>query len=224
MIIDPRFNGPPGSGNGGYTAGLIGTQLTGPAVVTLRQPAPLAVELSVRRDGDRLTVCAPDGSLIAEAKPTSITDAVVPSVSFTEALDVSDSYLGFRSHPFPTCFVCGPERATGDGLRLFPGRLPNGRTATPWTVPDDIDPVMVWASLDCPGGWATALEDRPYVLGRLAAQVDAIPTVGEHCVVMGELIAEEGRKAQVRTTLYSSTGEVLARARATWLAITEGVA
>jgi hypothetical protein len=219
VIIDPRFNGPPGSANGGYTAGLVATLLPGPAVVTLRQPPPLGVELTVRHDGDRVAVYGPDGTVIAEAKPASVIDAVVSPVTFTEALTASDGYLGFRHHPFPTCFVCGPKRAPGDGLRLFPGRLPDGRTATPWTIPPDIDAVMVWASLDCPGGWATALEDRPYVLGRLAAQVDVVPAAGEHCVVMGELIAEEGRKSQVRTTLYSSTGEVLARARATWLAV-----
>ena len=47
-----------------------------------------------------------------------------------EAVAASATYPGFSAHPFPTCFVCGPERAEGDGLRLFPGRLPDGRTAT----------------------------------------------------------------------------------------------
>ena len=31
------------------------------------------------------------------------------------------TYPGLRSHPFPTCFACGPDRAEGDGLRIFPG-------------------------------------------------------------------------------------------------------
>src|SRR5262249_21151245 len=142
-------------------------------------------------------------------------------VSFGEAVTASEGYLGFHGHPFPTCFVCGPQRAVGDGLRLFPGRLPDGRTATPWTVPDDVSREIVWASLDCPGGWATWLEARPYVLGQLAAKVDEVPEPGSSCVVMGELIGEEGRLAYVRTTLYSPTGDILGRARATWVALTD---
>ena len=31
-----------------------------------------------------------------------------------------------HEHPLPTCFVCGPARAKGDGLRIFAGPL--GRT------------------------------------------------------------------------------------------------
>jgi hypothetical protein len=219
VIIDARYNGPPGTGNGGYSAGLVATHIDGPAVVTLRQPPPLDVALIVDRTDDRVVVTAPDGSVVAEAQPATITDAVVPPASWAEAVAASQHYQGFRSHPFPTCFVCGPQRAVGSGLRLFPGRLADGRTATPWTAPGDVSAPVVWASLDCPGGWAISLEDRPYVLGRLAAQVDGLPSAGEQCVVTGELIAEQGRKAHVRTTLYSSTGHILARSRATWLAI-----
>ncbi|MGR6999796.1 hypothetical protein ACU686_19670 [Yinghuangia aomiensis] len=62
-------------------------------------------------------------------------------------------------------------RTEGDGLRLFPGLLPQqpGTTATPW-VPDaslaDADgarvrPEFVWAALDCPGGWTVLGTDIP---------------------------------------------------------------
>jgi hypothetical protein len=73
--------------------------------------------------------------------------------------------------------------------------------------------------MDCPGGWAIGLEDRPYVLGRLAARVDALPAAGDGCVVMGALVAEDGRKAHVLSTVYGSDGAVLALARATWIAL-----
>jgi len=219
VIIDARFNGPSGSGNGGYSSGLVASYISGPAVVTLRQPPPLDTPLTVERVGDGVVVYAPDGSVVAEAAPEDVTDAVVPPATYSEAVTASEHYLGFRSHPFPTCFVCGPQRAPGDGLRLFPGRLDDGRTATPFTVPDDVSEPILWACLDCPGGWAVSLEDRPYVLGRLAVRIDSQPDPGAHCVVMGELIAEQGRKAQVRTTLYSGRGQILARGRATWLSI-----
>ena len=30
-------------------------------------------------------------------------------------------HAGLHDHRYPTCFVCGPERAQGDGLRIFTG-------------------------------------------------------------------------------------------------------
>jgi hypothetical protein len=87
-------------------------------------------------------------------------------------------------------------------------------------VPDEVSPALVWAALDCPGGWAVPQEDRAYVLGRMATRVDAVPAPGSSCVVVGRMTAEEGRKAHVLTTLYGPEGRVYARARATWLALT----
>lgn len=219
MIISGRFNGPPGSGNGGYSSGLVAAYVSGGSQgveVTLRRPPPLDTELSVRQEH---AVRVFDGSdLIAEAavQPVSPAEAVLP-VSFDEAVAASRSYPGFANHPFPTCFVCGPLRS--DGLRLFPGRLPDGRVAAPFAVPDDISEVMVWACLDCPGGWAVPLEARPYVLGRIAVRVNGVPAPGDRCVVTGVMTSENGRKAYAGTTLYSSAGQVLAIARATWIAL-----
>jgi hypothetical protein len=224
VIVASRFNGPPASGNGGYTAGLVASYVDSatPAVeVTLRRPPPLDTELAVRvdEDGDGVRVFA-GVDLVAEARVTTVGPAeVVPPVSWAEAVAVSRSYSGFASHPFPTCFVCGPERAVGDGLRIFPGRLDGVRTAAPFVVPSDFSPVMMWAALDCPGGWSVPLEARPYVLGRMAARIDDVPSPGDECVVTGEMVGEEGRKAYVRSTVYAPDGHVLATARATWLAL-----
>ena len=224
MIIAERFNGPPGSGNGGYSAGLVGSYVDSPApVVTLRVPPPLDTPLTVSPDdAGGVRVHDPAGVLIAEAAPSTLgPDAVVAPVTAAEAAQASKGYPGFVTHPFPTCFVCGPDRAPGDGLRLFPGPVGDGRTATPWRVPEEISPELVWACLDCPGGWAVALEVRAYVLGRMTAQLDALPRPGDECVVTGVMLAEDGRKAHVLTTLYGPDGAVLARSRATWLALAE---
>ncbi len=218
IVIDRRFNGPPGSGNGGYSAGrfAIASGLPAPEV-TLRRPPPLDVPLSVSTE-DSVVVRNPDGEVIAEVRASaSERDDPVPAVSWDEAVAASAHYPGFARHPFPTCFVCGPERP--DGLRLFPGRLGDGRTAAPFTVPADPLVELVWAALDCPGGWAVPLEGRPYVLGRMTAWVDAVPESGERCVVMGAITGEDGRKAFTRTTLYDSTGATVATARATWVAL-----
>jgi hypothetical protein len=221
MIIPPRFNGPPDSANGGYAAGMLATYVAAPAgaTVTLRRPPPLATPLDVRTAEGEIEVY--DGDLlIASAGPVAepLVDAV-PPVTWAAAMAAARTYAGFTAHPFPTCFVCGPERPPGDGLRLFPGRLPDGRTAAPWIVPDDVEPALMWAALDCPGGWAVPMENRPFVLGRMSARVDALAVAGDGCVVMGDLVAEEGRKAQVVSTVYGPDGAVLALSRATWIAV-----
>ncbi|HKE65405.1 MAG TPA: hypothetical protein VKB59_12260 [Micromonosporaceae bacterium] len=221
VVIESRYNGPAGTGNGGWSAGTIAALVDRPGgtVVTLLAPPPLATPLSVVRDADRVSVVGPDGVTVGEGAPAHVDTEPVPPVDFATAVEASKDYSGLADHPFPTCFVCGPQRAIGDGLRLFPGRLGSGRTAAPWRVPDDVTQTMVWAALDCPGGWTVGVEARPYVLGRIAVRLDGVPAPGDECVVMGQLLSSEGRKALVATTLYSPTGEPLARSRATWIAI-----
>ncbi|MEV1285648.1 hypothetical protein [Micromonospora sp. NPDC049679] len=219
MIIERRFNGPPGSGNGGYSAGLIGAELGGdaPAQVTLRLPPPLDRTLAVTPHGAGIAVRDPDGGLVAEAVPVDAFDAVVPPVPYDLAVEVSATYPGFTDHPFPTCYVCGPRRE--DGLRVFPGRLPDGRTAAPLVLPAETGTETVWAALDCPGGWSVIAPGRPYVLGRMATVIRAVPPAGARCVVVGASVGVEGRKALVHSTLYGPDGDLLAYARATWIAM-----
>jgi hypothetical protein len=223
MIIEARYNGPEGSGNGGWSAGLVAAELgaTAGAEVTLRFPPPLETPMSVRREDSTVRVYSPDGTLVADAAPAEVEPVgdLAPPVAFEAALAAAPSYSGLVEHPFPTCFVCGPDRAEGDGLRLFPGRLPDGRTAAAWRIPDDVSQVMTWASLDCPGGWAVGVEARPYVLGRIAARVDDVPAPGAECVVVGRLLGAEGRKAYTVTALYGRSGTLHAYARSTWIAI-----
>ncbi|MEU8297774.1 hypothetical protein AB0C04_10865 [Micromonospora sp. NPDC048909] len=220
MRIESRYNGPPGSGNGGWSAGVFAAAAggAGPVEVTLRRPPPLDTPL-VLADGE---VRDPAGLVVAEVRPTDRFDAVVPPVHPRTATDASAAYPGLVDHPFPGCFVCGPRRP--DGLRIFPGRLPDGRTAAPFRAPEQVSPATVWAALDCPGGWAVIAPGRPYVLGRIAALVDALPAPGAECVVTGVAVDVEGRKARVHTSLYGPDGSLLASARATWVALPPGAA
>lgn len=220
MIIAARFNGPDGSGNGGYACGLIAQLLGGgPAEVTLMAPPPLETALSVEHRSATIQVYA-DGKLIAEALPVAPPESPVPPVSLAAAAEASRSYPGFTEHAFPACYVCGPQRPPGDGLRVFPGLLPDGRTAAPFTAPGDVSAVTVWAALDCPGGWAAiAPERKPFVLGRMAASVTAVPRPGQQCVAVGRLDRLDGRKALVSSSLYGPDGELIGTARATWIAI-----
>ena len=77
----------------------------------------------------------------------------------------------------------------------------------------------MWAVLDCPGGWAIGLPQRPAVLGRMAARVVDVPAIGERCVVVGKLDRWDGRKAYTRTTAYGADGRELGRAAAVWIEI-----
>jgi hypothetical protein len=219
MIIKARYNGPPDSANGGWSAGVVAGELPGPSEVTLRVPPPLETEFSVEHYPDSVQVYAPDGTLVANAYATEVPREPLVPMSFDEAVEVSAKYPGFISHPFPTCFGCGPDREPGDGLRLFPGRYAEGRTATPWIVPDDVSATMLWTALDCPGGWTVGVETRPFLLGRMAAHVDAVPEPGTRCVIIGALLEMEGRKARVATTVFGADGTPYAWALATWISI-----
>ncbi|MBM0235572.1 hypothetical protein JNW91_29650 [Micromonospora sp. STR1_7] len=214
MRIGSRYNGPPGSGNGGWSAGVFAAVAggSGAVEVTLRRPPPLDTELSLT-DGE---VRDPAGELVAEVRPVAAVDAVVPPVDLDTAVAAATRYPGLVEHPFPGCYVCGPDRT--DGLRIFPGRLPDGRTAAAFRAPDQVSDATVWAALDCPGGWTVLAPGRPYLLGRIAAAVTARPAPGDECVVTGALIGVDGRKALVHTSLYGPDGGLLGAARATWIA------
>jgi hypothetical protein len=214
MRIPARFNGPPSSGNGGWSAGLFavaaGARLGGPALeVTLRVPPPLETEMTYA-----------DGSVHAgEVLVATVTEAA-GDIGAVAPVDPATAAAapGFGHHPFPTCYVCGPDRP--DGLRIFSGSLPDGRTAAPWVVPGEVDQRVLWAALDCPGGWAALGHGRTYVLGRIAVTAEALPEPGSPCVVMGRATEFSGRKAMVLSTVYGPDGAPLATARATWIATT----
>ncbi|RPF28419.1 hypothetical protein [Georgenia muralis] len=233
LLVPHRFRGPTTSGNGGYTAGVLAARLgadVGAVTVTLRLPPPLETPMVVQPVGDGLHdgVTLRDGvtlhhgdDLVAEATRATVTDLVtVPPVGPEQAAEASSTYAGLRRHPFPECFVCGTARGE-DAMGLRPGRIDHGRTACVWTVAPDLAgrAELVWAALDCPGGWAAPIEGRPMVLGRITAEVPGTTRPGERCVVMGQLLATEGRKSFTATTLYGEDGRVVGRARSTWIAV-----
>jgi len=227
VVIERRYRGPPQSGNGGYSCGVVAEGVSGVATVTLRLPPPLDRPLTLTGDGEqsRLT----DGDRLLGEAIKSTLDLVVPEPPTLEAAtEASRRYAGFESHPFPGCFVCGPEREPGDGLRLFPGPTGDtGTVATPWTPgesltgPDGlIDRRHVWAALDCPSYFGLSSRPRA-LLGRLTAAIDRLPEIGEPLVVIGWPIDADGRKSFAGSALASPDGEIFARGAATWIEIDE---
>jgi hypothetical protein len=212
--IDRRFAGPPTSANGGVTCGLLSAFVDAPVVeVTLRRPPPLDVEMTVQ-DGELY-----DGALlVATAVPGSVDLAPHPAVDVDRATAAEPSYAGLVAHPFPGCFVCGTDRTPPDGLGLRPGPVGSGVVAGTWTPTSD-EPFLVWAALDCPGGWASETPGRPMVLGRMTLQSLHPPRVGEPHVVVGWTVGAEGRKTFSGTALYDANGRLHAVAQQTWIAL-----
>ena len=225
--IARRFRGPPESGNGGYSCGVVASLLDGPSEVTLRSPPPLDVPFEVEREGDGVRVLA-SGQLVADARAITLEITPPAAPSFAEASDATQHYLWWKTHPYPMCFVCGPERPPGDGLCIFPAAVAGRDVAAAPFVPDDtlvdesgrVRPEIVWAALDCPSWFGYACfhpHDPSVLLGRLAARIDGRPRAGERCVVVGWFLGKEGRKISCGSALYGESGAPLAVARATWI-------
>jgi len=212
VVLDGRFNGPPGSANGGYTCGIAALELTdGPTEVALRRPPPLDVPLDVvatdsgielRYEGQTVAIATPwDGRL--EVPPA------VPAATVDEVMADFDAGAYAAQHPFDRCFTCGPARPEADGLDLYPGPVPGtGTVVWRWTPAADtadahgfVTAPLLWAALDCPTGlcWMNAPDGSttgPAVLGRLAVRIDRRPTVG----VGHELRPEAVRKVVQRVS------------------------
>lgn len=226
--IDRRFRGPPTSGNGGYSAGLLAATLGGSdVVVTLRKPPPLDVDLQVER-GDDAAALYDDGSLIATAVRETV-ELVVPPPPPLEALREAETrFTGFCNHIFPGCFVCGPQREPGDGLRLFTGPLDDGsgRVAACFIPHHDLAdddgllrPEFIWSALDCPGYFAVSEAAGLAVLGRLGCVIRKPAHCGRALIVTGWPIASEGRKHTVGTALHNADGDLVAAGLATWISL-----
>ena len=232
IVIDPRFNGPPDSANGGYTCGLLAASIDGPAEVTLRRPPPLDRALRIHRDGARSLLL--DGvEIVAEAVATKADWAVPPPVSMDAArAAIAASPFLARPRPFVTCFVCGPDRPANDGLSIFPGPV-TGRGdvhAGTWfpdrSLADEQGHVrseFVWASLDCPTSGPVGNRPgpdgtlKPIVLARLAVDLLAPVEAGAGYVVTAWREAVEGRKRNAGSALFTADGQLLATARALWI-------
>ena len=136
LRIDRRFNGPPDSGNGGYVCGEMAKALdtTSPGSlasgvrVRLRQPPPLDQQLEISATEEGCGLFEGD-TLIAQACPEPLSLETPESIAVDVAARAALGFRGHQEHVFPGCFVCGPERAVGDGLRVFPGPVTNGETS-----------------------------------------------------------------------------------------------
>jgi hypothetical protein len=231
IIIDPTHNGPPDSGHGGVAAGRF-AELINPsrASVRFRTFIPLGVPLVGRVVDDGSATVADGDTVVATVRPMDplgpVADMPVPSIADVNEAEASWLTAHAASHPFPTCFGCGPARPTGDGLQLRPGRL-SGRDmhATTWQ-PDlsgDAPAWLVWAALDCGSAGpvlATAPRGAVVVTGELAVDI-AHPVPGKATLlVISRAISHDESKTRVAAAIVDpATGQQLAAATSTWFTI-----
>jgi hypothetical protein len=196
-------------------------------LVSLKVPPPLDRDLLIRDDGDGATLCDGD-RVIASVERAFISIDVPAPPSLDDARAAGKRYTGLHNHIFPACFVCGPDRGEGDGLRIFAGPLGNaaGQVAAVWTpdaslLNDDgtIRPEFVWAALDCPGYFAVESVARPAVLGRFGVVMHERLIAPRPLIVTGWPIGSEGRKHEAGTALHDVNGRLLAAAHATWITL-----
>lgn len=231
IVIAQRFCGPPNSGNGGYVCGVLARDIEGPATSVLRSRIPLDVALSLGSEDGQVRMFDGEGAVIGTGRSAEASD--LPEVPMTPTLAEAEvaqtRYIGLTQRVHPTCFSCGPERAEGDGLRVFVGQLdgqPEGYCAGVWTpheaFADDqgLTPTeVIWAGLDCPGffAWVTKEGRHGGLLGTMTGEVLRRPKIGEPCIVSAWPILREGRKETAGVALHTADGELLARAHQVWI-------
>jgi hypothetical protein len=235
LRIERRFNGPPDSANGGYAAGVVAGLIDAPAAaVRLHAPPPLDTDLIAETADDRAVTLRHGDALVATGRPADPLDGLVPPVrpTLAEAREAMRNHAWWDvHHALSGCFVCGAARVR-DGLGIHFGPLPghpevNGAVVLPdATFPHRdgvLAPELVWAALDCPS-YAPALTERGSIslLGSLHAEVLGDLKVGEPAIAVGWHEASDGRKHRTASALLGADGELIGRARATWIELPAG--
>lgn len=234
IVIPARFCGPPDCGNGGYSAGAVASLLDADTVtVKLLAPMPLDLPLQVQSFADKVSLHN-DETKVIEAWASEL-ELQVPHLQAVDKIDsVRQRCQGFRNHPFPGCFVCGPDRQQ-DGLAVYPGPLTDSEgqalVAARWQAQDEfydaenqLDKKIIWAALDCPTSFA-ALEITenqalvPMVLGLFTVRI--LKPIYRHDAVFVQAWAgaKEGRKVKGYSALVSTSGECFAYSEALWISI-----
>ena len=226
LVISRRFRGPPTSGNGGYTCGMLAAAASMPVEVRLIQPPPLDTRLEIVDDAETGGLRLMAGAdLVATATPKTFELDVPKPPTYEEALAAAPRYEGFQAHAYSDCFVCGPARQRGDGMRIFAAPVAGTEVVAAAWMPErslvgadgKVLPEFMWAALDCPGFFATGAAIRGPLLGTYAARIDRCVHLDTPCVVIGWALKHEGRKHVTGTAIFDNFGELCGRALATWI-------
>jgi len=234
VTIAERFKGPPKSANGGYACGLMGRALAaanpGKAVTaSLMVSPPLEKDLQLIITSDAALM---DGDIQVGKAQCATLDLTVPDLPAPfelgiDPVDAPDAPGAFR--PFATCYVCGKDRHAGDGLCIHSRQVigHKGMVGAPWVLDKNlsdaeglVDPIYLWAALDCPGYFACAAGEAA-LLGRLTVEILApLKASGTATVIGWDLDTDKtGRKRQCGTAIYDQEGTLIAKAGGLWITV-----
>jgi hypothetical protein len=235
IVIDPQFNGFPDIALGGYVGGIL-ARGRAKAEVTLRRPVKLGKQYQTVAMPDGVEALQEGNDVLAAARDSSVDLQPPQPVGLEDSKIATGDYVGHKRHLVPNCFVCGPSRPEGDGLRIFPG-IVAGRdvVAAPW-IPSIIlansngavESEFVWSALDCPTIWALVLlgradSDEKAVTARLAVELISPILARQPSVVVGWKVSETGRTRVAGGAIFSTDGQLLAKAKHTLVTTDWGV-
>jgi hypothetical protein len=164
---------------------------------------------------------------VAEGRPGRPAGDVpaAPQLSDAERASARAGWRRPEAHPYPGCFVCGPLRED-DGLRLLAGPVEATRASGLSVAPgggagrgDDVDPVLVWAALDCPSGFACIPAGTSTVLASMTATLEAPVRSGGDYVVTAWPLGSEGRKHRAGSAIHEAGGRRVAWAETLWITL-----
>jgi hypothetical protein len=231
-VVESRFSGLPELAHGGYVAGVMATALgAAEAEIRLRRPVRPGRALELAHASDEAVELWDGDTLLARAARTELSLDVPAPVALADAEAASTRFLGRHGHLFPGCFVCGTDRAAGDGLRIFPGTVDGRRlVAAPWMPPGEgiVPDELVWAAFDCSQLWSLVAHapadttDR-VVTAALATRIEHPVVAGEPHVVVAWPIGRDDRAWVAGAALFGPGGDLRAAGRQTAAVATWGV-
>lgn len=230
LSIPGHAHGYPDIAFGGYVAGLLAAQAGAETVrVDFRRAVPVETPILLSRpETGRATLTAADGTVLTEASNATLALDIPPAPSWNEAEAAVATALSSPHRRVTDCYGCGVRCAPGQGLRLFPWKVP-GRDlmAAAWT-PDagladesgELPPEVVWSTLDCPGGiaaWVLSKMDQGAFTAALTGTQLRPVRAGEDYIAHAWTLHQDGRKHTVGVALSTRDGELCALAEALWV-------
>ncbi len=240
------FQGPTGSGQGGWTTARFIDIIGQPATVAIRAPIPLDTDLTIVKLGSEsgqerwqlvdTTAGDPSSDSDSNATPTVIMEAERwdPDFDSTSAISIEEAKAARQQfpvsdadHPVPHCFSCGTQH---DSMGVQAGPLPDGRYATDWKAPawaigidGSVDGAVLWAALDCAAAWYVGYQggNRPAFTVQYAVEVsEAVKPDETYALVSwGTAPGWDGRKRAGASAAFNKDGACIARSRSLWVAV-----
>lgn len=233
IIIDGWFQGPTGSGQGGWSSYRFAEAIGQPVTVAIRRPIPLDTPMRVvdapgpawhlidpAEPGQPVLIATRLDEEFASTEPVSIEAAAEAKTRFPHGAD---------DHPVPFCYSCGTMH---DAMGVQAGALADGRYASTWAVPEwavnengAVDLGTLWSAIDCTQAFyvGNAGSRRTSLTVQLAVEVLAAPQPGQTYAIVGwhGTYPDEwdGRKRGAGGAAFDASGRCIARSSSFWLSI-----